>query len=428
MENDLLIALDYIDPSTLTYGEWLAVGMDLCANGYDVGTWENWSMNDTRYKNGVCKSKWRSFGSNVSGGTIIGMAVKSGYRPQTFHDKTNRRRAPRKPTFNNPIDDIEPFTENAFKWELNDVVKEMHQQLLTCNDKSVRTTYNGQKYDITPLTYLTRVRKIPLEVIERKQIGYALNGQNDMLVNYPEYKRSNGATAQNHRIVFPFYNGSDGYNYFMTETINRDVQTFAGTDEDGQPIYNKIQKYLKPKSDNGTPETPATVPKVNAELYNEYLLKGSDVPKVTFIVEGIYDALSVETVGGNAIVLTGTAHRRFISICKNYKPDTLFIVSLDNDGPGKDAIKRITDGLTALNLRYKKCTAPEPYKDFNECLQNDRDLLARFVANASGTTTDAQLWFDNFKAATETEPKKRDAFKTLNRALETAKRRQNGRK
>ena len=47
MENqDLLEALDFINPGSLTYEEWTMVGMGLKQAGFPVTSWEQWSARD----------------------------------------------------------------------------------------------------------------------------------------------------------------------------------------------------------------------------------------------------------------------------------------------------------------------------------------------------------------------------------------------
>lgn len=83
MENNILEALNHIDPSTLSYDEWLSVGMALKEEGFDVSTWDNWSKADKRYKLRDCERRWGTFNGSstpVSGGTIIQLAKdKGGY-------------------------------------------------------------------------------------------------------------------------------------------------------------------------------------------------------------------------------------------------------------------------------------------------------------------------------------------------------------
>ena len=75
--------LEYIDPSTCSYQEWINVGMALKHEGYTVSDWDMWSMKDVnRYHSCECAKKWATFqGSSapVTAGTIIQMAKENGY-------------------------------------------------------------------------------------------------------------------------------------------------------------------------------------------------------------------------------------------------------------------------------------------------------------------------------------------------------------
>ena len=82
MNGDLLKILEYIDPSSCDYQEWLTVGMALKEEGYSASDWENWSLRDAaRYHRGECATKWNSFngtGSPVTGGSIVQLAMDRG--------------------------------------------------------------------------------------------------------------------------------------------------------------------------------------------------------------------------------------------------------------------------------------------------------------------------------------------------------------
>lgn len=72
--------LDFISPSSLTYDDWLAVGMALKNSGCDCSDWEQWSRSDDRFKDGECESKWNGF--NRDGydiGTLYHFAAPNGY-------------------------------------------------------------------------------------------------------------------------------------------------------------------------------------------------------------------------------------------------------------------------------------------------------------------------------------------------------------
>lgn len=86
-ENDfnLLPLLDYIDPSTLSYQDWVNVGFALKHEGYTAMDWDTWSQADSRYKKGECFAKWDTFQGNnlgtVTGATITQLAKDGGWQP-----------------------------------------------------------------------------------------------------------------------------------------------------------------------------------------------------------------------------------------------------------------------------------------------------------------------------------------------------------
>ena len=80
---DLIPLLDYINPSVLSYQDWVNVGMALKHEGYTAMDWEQWSQSDSRYKKGECFAKWDSFQGNslgtVTGATITQFAKDNGW-------------------------------------------------------------------------------------------------------------------------------------------------------------------------------------------------------------------------------------------------------------------------------------------------------------------------------------------------------------
>lgn len=83
-EINLLSIIKNIDPSKLSYTEWVQVGMALKHEGYSAYDWDLWSSQDTeRYKPGECYLKWETFneqaGTVVTGGTIIQLAKEQGF-------------------------------------------------------------------------------------------------------------------------------------------------------------------------------------------------------------------------------------------------------------------------------------------------------------------------------------------------------------
>lgn len=78
----ILAALNAIDVASLSYQEWVSVGMALHSEGFDCAVWDAWSRNDKRYHPGECERKWRTFSSvalPVKAGTIVQMAKERGW-------------------------------------------------------------------------------------------------------------------------------------------------------------------------------------------------------------------------------------------------------------------------------------------------------------------------------------------------------------
>lgn len=85
--SDLEQALEHIDPATLSYQEWLEVGMALHESGLPCELWDSWSMRDPlRYHEGECARKWGGFGDGdcrVKSGTVAKMARDRGWVPES---------------------------------------------------------------------------------------------------------------------------------------------------------------------------------------------------------------------------------------------------------------------------------------------------------------------------------------------------------
>ena len=82
---NLIKLLDYINPISCDYQEWINVGMALKQEGYTADAWDSWSMRDSkRYHAGECESKWSTFKgaqNPITGATIVQMAKEGGWKP-----------------------------------------------------------------------------------------------------------------------------------------------------------------------------------------------------------------------------------------------------------------------------------------------------------------------------------------------------------
>ena len=115
---------DYIDPKSVSYEDWLRVGMALQQCGFPVSVWEDWSKNDPdRYHPGECAQKWQGFRGHmdpVSSGTIIHMAEQHGYKRQPMGQKIDWEHMTSDEIWNMPIDiDSIPDYDDDYDGEEN---------------------------------------------------------------------------------------------------------------------------------------------------------------------------------------------------------------------------------------------------------------------------------------------------------------------
>lgn len=73
--------LKLLNPSTLTYEEWLHVGMAIESVHGSFMDWDEWSKADSRYRQDECRRKWDSFkgnGAKVGLGTLCHIVINQG--------------------------------------------------------------------------------------------------------------------------------------------------------------------------------------------------------------------------------------------------------------------------------------------------------------------------------------------------------------
>lgn len=107
-----------------------------------------------------------------------------------------------------------------------------------------------------------------------------------------------------------------------------------------------------------------------------------------FIVEGEIDALSIEEVGGYAIALGGATNKqKLLNLIETEKPTKPLIIALDNDKAGKKASADIAQTLQDKKIPHIVATMYGEYKDANEVLMTNRQMLIEAVNNAIGEAT-----------------------------------------
>lgn len=105
--------------------------------------------------------------------------------------------------------------------------------------------------------------------------------------------------------------------------------------------------------------------------------------RAVFITEGIIDALSIIECGAAAIALNSTSNAdQLIKRLEKERPETTFIICLDNDPAGKRATDVLRDGMNRLNIGFIISDISCGQKDPNDALCADRDKFKSAIQAA----------------------------------------------
>lgn len=92
MSTDYAVLLESVPVQSVSYDEWLKVGMALHYENCPVSVWSEWSARDPdKFHPGECESKWNGFHDDeetpVTGAFIMNLAKENGYIPHTMADE-----------------------------------------------------------------------------------------------------------------------------------------------------------------------------------------------------------------------------------------------------------------------------------------------------------------------------------------------------
>ena len=210
----------------------------------------------------------------------------------------------------------------------------------------------------TALSYL-KGRGLTIDTITKHKLGYAEWGYNSILTG-DNIQFQRGSYKQTlFKYIYPLIDANNNAYYFIAEITDR-----TQIDQ-----YNP--KYLNMK---GTPR----------RIYNESCIQGNR--GVIFVCEGIFDALSIEQLGGRAIAALGVGGKdRVKELESSYNTNNAYVIATDSDTAGQNAAEAWKKALNGIG---RSCTiAPIPgAKDANELLQKDPAALESYIKQ---TTTEA---------------------------------------
>lgn len=208
------------------------------------------------------------------------------------------------------------------------------------------------------------------DTIERYKLGYSPTGLNYIF----KAKTLEGEEFYNcYKYILPFWDTDGLCRYFI-----------ARRDEESSKSFKEKYKKDIPKTFN--------LPNKPARIFNARYLENP--PERVFIVEGIFDALSLEEDGYYAIALNSVSNfNKFLELCRRYKnrlQDTKFILIPDNDTAGERLIKHFNDEFI-FNTKIIKL--PD-CKDVNEYFIKHGEL--RGIVEELINRNDAVFWVADY--------------------------------
>ena len=121
----------------------------------------------------------------------------------------------------------------------------------------------------------------------------------------------------------------------------------------------------------------------SAGIFNAAALTAVNPPKAVFIVEGIFDALSVIEAGGAAIATNSTQNiDKLLQITASPDIRTAFVICMDNDEAGQAAEKKLVERLKEQGKHFVTADICCGCKDANEALQKNKALFKREISEA----------------------------------------------
>lgn len=207
-------------------------------------------------------------------------------------------------------------------------------------------------------------RGLTEKTINKYKLGYREDGLNYAIKNSRCLEEKENNFYKLYKYYLPILDNIGSCDYFITRIDDQDAKKL------GHEIKNKTHN-LKGYS---------------VKLFNQrYITNAVMDPEYIFIVEGIFDALSVEEFDYKAIALNSSSNVNILlNLVKknidNVKNKTIIIIP-DNDEAGEKAKNKMEEELKQLGIDTLICKLPEEFKDVNEYLQNDKEGLRIHLKN-----------------------------------------------
>lgn len=163
-------------------------------------------------------------------------------------------------------------------------------------------------------------------------------------------------------------------------------------DERGASYYLGMYRYVLPINDHffitrldedktSSPDAPRYRNFGEVDLLNKHYIKDDEIQFI-FVVEGCFDALSIETLGYKSIALNSVSNAskliKEIKINEEDARQKQFILLADNDEAGKQLEEYLQSNFKKMNMSLH-VAALTNYKDINEYLITDSEGTEGFL-------------------------------------------------
>lgn len=215
------------------------------------------------------------------------------------------------------------------------------------------------------ISYLT-ARGISTDTAAAFGIGFDAEWKSPTVIKNQLAKGSSWQPEPTARIIMPV-----SKNHYIARAVSSSVKEYAKMNETGggkAGIFN------------------------TAALYSE--------AEAVFIVEGIFDALSIIEIGADAIALNSTSNaEQLLKTIEQQPTAATLILCLDADEPGQRAQNALKEGLTRLNVSYVAADITGRFKDPNEALTGDikafKEAIQKAAAQATAKPDNVSSYIDN---------------------------------
>ena len=255
----------------------------------------------------------------------------------------------------------EAITKTFELADMKECIQLKNNNLSVNNKKTVFNSLIDRTHKNVAQTNYFHKRGLSDEIINKYKLGYSEQGLNFAINNCSDINEKICDIYKYYRYYLPILDSDNNCSYFITrlneELAPKDLKLNKTHNLSGKEVQLFNQRYI-----------------TNSDKYtNEYI----------FIVEGIFDALSIEDLGYKAVALNSTANaRKLITMMEKNKfqiLDKTFIIIADNDEAGSRCKDNLVSEFKRLSLKHQVCELPLYVKDVNELLQKDKSKLKKIL-------------------------------------------------